>query len=300
MSLLITDSGLGGLSMLAHLVLELESKMIGEAGSEMKMVYLNAVPRDHYGYNDMTSAEERVRVFNGLLEKAEDRFQPEKIFVACGSLSALLDEVPYVEKHRQKIQGIGWIGRQLLTEAIQEKPDAPVFVFATPVTISEGLYSVTGLSGIQRPEVYIEQPCPGLANQISSKLEERAIFAEIMECCQKALESAESDLKFNSHQDPIVFLGCTHYSFRADLFVEAFSELGFPRVTLLDPVPASALSLAQDHFCSEGTDGIRIEFISPYRLPDVEQKTIATLLDQISPITAEAFRSGRVMPELAD
>ena len=32
--------------MLAHLVLELESKMIGEAGSEMKMVYLNAVPRD--------------------------------------------------------------------------------------------------------------------------------------------------------------------------------------------------------------------------------------------------------------
>ena len=133
MSLLITDSGLGGLSMLAHLVLELESKMIGEAGSEMKMVYLNAGPRDQYGYNDMASAEERVQVFNGLLEKAEDRFQPEKIFVACGSLSALLDEVPYVEKHRQKIQGIGWIGRQLLTEAIQEKPDAPGFVFAFAV-----------------------------------------------------------------------------------------------------------------------------------------------------------------------
>jgi glutamate racemase len=248
----------------------------------------------------MASAEERVRVFNGLLEKAEDRFKPEKIFVACGSLSALLDEVPYVEKHRQKVQGIGWIGRQLLTEAIQEKPDAPVFVFATPVTVSEGLYSATGLSGIQRPEVYIEQPCPGLANQISSKLEEKAIFAEIMECCQKALESAESHLKFNPHQHPNVFLGCTHYSFRADLFVEAFSDLGFPRVTLLDPVPASALSLAQDHFFPEGTDGIRIEFISPYRLPDVEQKTIATLLDQISPMTAEAFRNGRVMPELAD
>ena len=40
MSLLITDSGLGGLSMLANLVLELESKMIGETGSEMKMVYM--------------------------------------------------------------------------------------------------------------------------------------------------------------------------------------------------------------------------------------------------------------------
>ena len=286
--------------MLAHLVLELESKMIGEAGSEMKMVYLNAVPRDQYGYNDMTSAEERVRVFNGLLEKAEDRFKPEKIFVACGSLSALLDEVPYVEKHRQKVQGIGWIGRQLLTEAIQEKPDAPVFVFATPVTVSEGLYSATGLSGIQKPKVFIEQPCPGLANKISSNLEEKAVYSQIKECCQKALESAESHFRFNPHQHPIVFLGCTHYSFRADLFVEAFSDLGFPRITLLDPVPASALSLAQDHFFPEGTDGIRIEFISPYRLPDVEQKTIATLLDQISPMTAEAFRNGRVMPELAD
>lgn len=286
--------------MLAHLVLELESKMIGEAGSEMKMVYLNAVPRDQYGYNDMTSAEERVQVFNGLLEKAEDRFKPEKIFVACGSLSALLDEVPYVEKHRQKVQGIGWIGRQLLTEAIQEKPDAPVFVFATPVTVSEGLYSATDLSGIQKPKVFIEQPCPGLANKISSNLEEKAVYSQIKECCQKALESAESHFRFNPHQHPIVFLGCTHYSFRADLFVEAFSELGFPRITLLDPVPASALSLAQDHFFPEGTDGIRIEFISPYRLPDVEQKTIATLLDQISPMTAEAFRNGRVMPELAD
>ena len=286
--------------MLAHLVLELESKMIGEAGSEMKMVYLNAVPRDQYGYNDMTSAEERVRVFNGLLENAEDRFKPEKIFVACGSLSALLDEVPYVEKHRQKVQGIGWIGRQLLTEAIQEKPDAPVFVFATPVTVSEGLYSATGLSGIQKPKVFIEQPCPGLANKISSNLEEKAVYSQIKECCQKALESAESHFRFNPHQHPIVFLGCTHYSFRADLFVEAFSDLGFPRITLLDPVPASALSLAQDHFFPEGTDGIRIEFISPYRLPDVEQKTIATLLDQISPMTAEAFRNGRVMPELAD
>jgi len=286
--------------MLAHLVLELESKMIGEAGSEMKMVYLNAVPRDQYGYNDMTSAEERVQVFNGLLEKAEDRFKPEKIFVACGSLSALLDEVPYVEKHRQKVQGIGWIGRQLLTEAIQEKPDAPVFVFATPVTVSEGLYSATGLSGIQKPKVFIEQPCPGLANKISSNLEEKAVYSQIKECCQKALESAESHFRFNPHQHPIVFLGCTHYSFRADLFVEAFSDLGFPKITLLDPVPASALSLAQDHFFPEGTDGIRIEFISPYRLPDVEQKTIATLLDQISPMTAEAFRNGRVMPELAD
>ena len=188
----------------------------------------------------------------------------------------------------------------MLTEAIQEKPDAPVFVFATPVTVSEGLYSATGLTGIQRPVVYIEQSCPGLANKISSNLEEKAVFAEIMECCQKALESAESHLNLNPNQHPIVFLGCTHYSFRADLFVEAFSDLGFPKITLLDPVPASAISLAQDHFCSEGTGRIWIEIISPYRLPDVEQKTIATLLDQISPITAEAFRNGQVMPELVD
>ena len=43
----------------------------------------------------------------------------------------------------------------------------------------------------------------------------------------KALESAESDLKFNSHQDPIVFLGCTHYSFRADLFVKPLLNWDF-------------------------------------------------------------------------
>ena len=53
MPLLITDSGLGGLSLLGRLTVELESIRIGKPEMGMNIIYVNAVPRDKYGYNDM-------------------------------------------------------------------------------------------------------------------------------------------------------------------------------------------------------------------------------------------------------
>ncbi len=80
MPLLITDSGLGGLSLLGRLTVELESIRIGKPEMGMNIIYVNAVPRDKYGYNDMDSREERIKVFNGLLEQVEQRFDPKQIY----------------------------------------------------------------------------------------------------------------------------------------------------------------------------------------------------------------------------
>ena len=298
MPLLITDSGLGGLSLLGRLTVELESIRIGKPEMGMNIIYVNAVPRDKYGYNDMDSREERIKVFNGLLEQVEQRFDPKQIYVACGSLSALLNQIPFVMKHPEKVEGIDKIGHKLLNEAMQRNPSAPVYVFATPTTVSEGLYNISRIFKRNKPSVYIEQPCPGLASMISSDLEKKVVQDEVFECCKQALACSESALHQNPNEGPIVFLGCTHFSFRSDCFKEAFAELGFPEISLLDPVPEAANKLIQEHRLQKQEGGIQIQFISPYRLPELEQKTISALLNQISPQTAQAFLNGSVLPGL--
>ena len=114
MPLLITDSGLGGLSLLGRLTVELESIRIQKPEMGINIIYVNAVPRNTYGYNDMDSREERIKVFNDLLEQVEQRYDPKKIYVACGSLSALLNKIPFVMKHPEKVEGIDKIGHEWL------------------------------------------------------------------------------------------------------------------------------------------------------------------------------------------
>ena len=145
MNLLITDSGLGGLSMLARLVILLELQRMDQPYLGIEIVYVNAVPRDNYGYNEMSTREEQIKVFNRLLENVGKKYNPDKIYVACGSLSAFMDEVPFAIKHQKIIQGIGETGNNLLKQTIHDHPLEPVFVFATPTTVKEGLYSLNEL-----------------------------------------------------------------------------------------------------------------------------------------------------------
>ena len=72
MKLVLTDSGLGGLSVLAHLTEILKQDLKEGDGSVLHLTYVNAVPRHDYGYNEMPSKEERIKIFNGVLESVKN------------------------------------------------------------------------------------------------------------------------------------------------------------------------------------------------------------------------------------
>ena len=296
---MLTDSGLGGLSVLAHLTLKLnEGSNIGKR-SGLKLVYVNAVPRDGYGYNDMPSRKERISVFGSILDEIYSRYQPDRIFVACGSLSALLEKLPFRLDHPGKLQGINVLSRHMLENAIGKYPGSPVFVFAAPTTISEKIYGRDAIKTADSELKIYEQPCPGLASLISSDSEGEKVEEAICEFCKDALTLWDGSRADSSEGVPIVFLGCTHYSFRAESFVKAFSSLGYPEIQLIDPNPAAAEMLA-GIFREDGTGGhLEVEFLTPYPLPASERNGMGRMLEDLPPQTAAAFRQARVIPELA-
>ena len=285
--------------MLAHLTLKLNEGLSSGKRSGLKLVYVNAVPRDGYGYNDMPSWKERILVFGRILEEIHSRYQPDRIFVACGSLSALLEKLPFGQDHPGKLQGIDVLSRQMLEDAMENYPGSPVFVFAAPTTISEKLYGKDTIKSADSKLKIYGQPCPGLASLISSDSEGAKVEDAVREFCREALARWDGSRADSSEGGPIVFLGCTHYSFRAESFVKAFASLGYPEIQLIDPNPAAAEMLA-GIFREEGTGGhCELEFLTPYPLPASERNSMGRMLEALSPQTAAAFRQALVIPELA-
>jgi len=97
MKLVITDSGLGGLSVCAKL-LQLLSEPAGAnhpnyPADDLQITYINAVPSNNRGYNSMSGKAEQLKTFEIILRNTEKIFSPHHIFVACGTLSVLLDDL---------------------------------------------------------------------------------------------------------------------------------------------------------------------------------------------------------------
>jgi glutamate racemase len=101
----------------------------------------------------------------------------------------------------------------------------------------------------------------------------------------------------------LIFLACTHYGYRQDLFQKAFNEEGFSNITLLNPNLASAENLVKTfsnnlNYISTESKAFSVEFVTPYAIPDQEIITLTQLLSPISPATADALKNAKICPEL--
>ena len=93
-SILITDSGLGGLSICAEVVSRLNRNPIFE---NVSITYFNAWPEQNRGYNKFDTIEERISIFNQALLGMQS-YQPDLIMIACNTLSALYDKTEFSKK----------------------------------------------------------------------------------------------------------------------------------------------------------------------------------------------------------
>ena len=82
LSLVITDSGLGGLSICADIVKGLQSR---RSYRSVSLTYFNAWPEQDRGYNLLPGMAERIRVFDRALA-AMLRFGPDRILIACNTM----------------------------------------------------------------------------------------------------------------------------------------------------------------------------------------------------------------------
>ena len=286
----VTDSGLGGLSIMADLGAKLK-----EAGifGNVRLVFFNALFSNDSGYNSLRTREEKIAVFNSALESLDRNIRPDVILVGCNTLSVFIPDTPYSWAAKIPVLGIVEPGVDLIARALNAAPTVPVLLFGTETTIGEDEHRrrLLGL-GIAADRI-VTQACPELASFI-----------------EKAPGSEDTGLLIESYVDEaaakirgpkskaVVGLACTHYGYSLDLWRKAFSERGIEAVTsksqLRDgghPGPGPASKPLPGH----GGPGRGV--VHGRNRPG-ENRGARRMAARISPETADALAGYKLMPDL--
>ncbi len=292
MHILITDSGVGGLSVCAYAERFVRTHGCSEP---VRLTFANAAPENDYGYNSMPTRDEKLRTFDRFLRNVTQRFAPDAIYVACNTLSVLLPDTRYVQTAAIPVNGIVETGAALLLQELEADPRSVAMIFGTQTTIDAGTYPhILSERGIA-PSRIVSQACPGLADTISEDREGTKTAAEIRRWVETALEKSQ-----RADAPVIAYLACTHYGYRRDLFAAAFAERG------IDASVVNPNERAVDDLFARPSDGdraaatreVEVEFVTRYAIPPTTIDALTWFLSEISPKTVAAMQHFVHLPDL--
>lgn len=288
MHILITDSGVGGLSVVAYAERFVRTHGFSEP---VRLTFANAAPANDYGYNSMPSREEKLATFDRFLRKMVERFAPDSIYVACNTLSVLLPDTPYFANAPIPVQGIVETGARLLLRALEADPRSVAMIFGTQTTIDAGTYPrLLAARGVE-PSRIVSQACPGLADTISEDREGTKTGAEIRGWVRTALARMQ-----HAGAPVVACLACTHYGYRKDLFAAAFEEAGIGAI-VVNPNES-----AVDDIFGQQAEGahrdVEVRFVTRYAIPDATIEALTYFLSAISPRTVAAMQNFEHLPDL--
>lgn len=292
MHILITDSGVGGLSVCAYAERFVRTHGFREP---VRLTFANAAPENDYGYNAMPSREVKLQTFDRFLRRVTERFAPDVIYVACNTLSVLLADTPYALEAVIPVKGIVETGAELLLRELEADPSTVAMIFGTPTTIDAGAYpALLEARGVEAVRI-VSQACPGLADTISEDRDGVRTRAEIVHWVGEAIG------KMGHTDRPVVaYLACTHYGYRKNVFAEALADAGI-KATVVNPNER-----AVDDLFESGSDGggtglnrdVPVEFVTRYAIPAATVEALTWFLSDISPRTVAAMQNFVHLPDL--
>ncbi len=228
-TIVVTDSGLGGLSVAADLAARLPASGIVRSA---RIVFVNAEPAATFGYNDMKRDADKVRVFDGALSAMEARYEPDLILIACNTLSVVWPRTEHAKAGGVETVEIVSMGADQIRKELAAEPDATALVFATKTTIESGAHKrLLVEKGVPADRV-VGEACPRLAGAIERGSASAETTAYVKSFVADALE--KRPLK----KGPVfASLNCTHFPYVKPLWEQAFAAAGHPGVKVLDPNP---------------------------------------------------------------
>ena len=288
---LITDSGLGGLAVCAEI--ERNFRRSG-SGHNLRITYFNAWPEQGRGYNDLPDPPSRARVFNRALV-CMDRFKPDRILIACNTLSVLYPMTEYSRTTAVPVLGIIDAGVDLFLEALEADPSSSIILFGTRITIESGAHRDRLLQKGIKGERIAAVSCHGLAAAIE-KDPAGAMVAGLIEQC--AAEACRADL---SGGPLYVGLCCTHYSYVKEQFRSVLEQQSGKRAQILDPNDRMVRRLVPEkgqEMDETAHSSTVVEVISRVELHENQRRAVAKLVASVSEVTAQALLSYTWRPGL--
>ncbi len=290
-TIVVTDSGLGGLSILGDAV---ERMKTAKTFQRVDFVFYNALFSNEGGYNSLQTRQQKVRMFNSALESLEEKYSPDLILIGCNTLSVLYNDTYFSRKSVIPVVGIVDAGVDLIAQNLKTHPAAKVILFGTQTTVSEGTYKQKLVQKGFLPERIVSQACPELVSYIekgyNSDETEMLVLAYVDDALQKLGNSApELYVSFN----------CTHYGYSLKLWEKAFKTFGVRPRAFLDPNfrMNDFLFQAQRVNRYKNSD-ISVRVVSMVDIEKNRIQSIGTWLEELSPQTANALRNYTHDPSL--
>jgi glutamate racemase len=290
--LVVTDSGLGGLSICAALESRLRETPLAEP---LRITYVNAWPDENRGYNDLPDMTARAAVFDDALG-AIAALRPDRLLVACNTLSILYPLTRVSQAPQFPTLGIVDAGVEQFREALAHEPESGLVLLGTRTTIASGVHrDHLVASGIGAFRI-VGIPCHGLATVIERDLDGPGV-GELITACARAVCEAMPE-----GNPLLVGLCCTHYGYVADRIARAMSAAIGRRTRIVNPnvrlVEDVVTNLTSPRAASETCGPILVTVISKVALDDRTREGMGRLIGAVSPVTAAALSSYTHVPDL--
>jgi glutamate racemase len=304
-TILVTDSGLGGLSVFTDIAAQLSK---ASPWPEVSMIYFNSWPEQNRGYNHLSDMEDRARVFHNALT-AMAALEPDEILVACNTLSVIYPFTRFSRTPSIPVSGIVDHGVDMMAEALNHDPDSGVIIFGTPTTARDGSHARHLIQRGIKPERIITQACLNLAGKI-----ERDPFAHEVEDMIRDNVIEAGQRGAGQFKRIFAALCCTHFGYCSDLFErqikarvkdEAKSQIKHrtrDQVEILNPNKRMAqkiLSSALEQANLFQAD-IRYKIVSRVEWEPSRIAAYERLLGDQSPEVVQALKQYEHIPDLFD
>lgn len=291
LTVVVTDSGLGGLSVVADAARKLAEQA---ACRQVDLIFYNALFTGEGGYNSLPDRDDKIRVFDRALRDMQGRFAPDVILVACNTLSVLAPETEFVAAGKTPVIGIVDAGVDLIARPLEADPGAWAIIFATETTAQEGTHAAAlGRRGIG-PDRLIVQQCPELASYIEKEYDgpETQLLVDAY--------VGEALARSGARPGPLyVSLNCTHYGYALEAWRNAFLARGVAVAGFLNPNRTMAdILLRPDRGDTAVRVDVRVRVVSMVEIPEGTRASLGGLLERESPATARALREYELVPDL--
>ncbi len=288
----VTDSGLGGLSVVAHLVRMLDGRKLDR---DLNIIYFNAWPDVDCTYDGLPSAAEKARVFDGAL-RGMMRFNPDRILIACNTLSVVYPETEFSRHATVDVVDIVDFGVGMLVAALRAHPGSRAVIFGTPTTIASDAHRTALLKrGIGHSRI-VAQTCYGLPG----KIERNPRGADVRAAVAEAVRAVGRQVEIASALPLFAALCCTHFEYSQPLFESCLKQTFKRPVVMLNP----NLAMSEGCLPPQGAGGsamrARIDVVSRIPLEQAKITAVGDMLAATSPLVARALAGYRHDKKLFD
>ena len=290
-TVLVTDSGLGGLAVCADL--DARVRKTGTYG-KVRIIFANALPESNRGYNRMKTTQQKVRVFNDALHGMARLYKPDVILVACNTLSVLIPQTEFVASSSIPVLGIVGIGVDMLYDRLVAEPGATAVIFGTETTIGAGTHRRMLIERGIDPARLVTQACPNLAGAIETNAAGDPVALAVRQFVAQAVSAMPG-----KGGRVLAGLCCTHYGYAAARFRGSLLENGVDTVEIIDPnTRMNDVLFPADRGRATAHPECTVEVVSRAVISPEEQASIGGLVEQVSPATAAALRAYTLDKEL--